>query len=124
MFEIPTIDLIPFNKAPFPTDKAFPSPAQAAIAEQVNSAFRENGFIYVRGINLSDELFESMFRMSAELFSLPLEEKMGSLMPINRKTNTGYIASGVESLNKIRGADLREVRQSTIDKIALVMFDL
>lgn len=109
MASIGTIDISPFMASEGATVGDAPTQAQVEVAAQINDAFRDDGFLFIDGIGISDEQLEQYYEMSATLFSLPDDYKKSSLKQIDRKTNAGYAGSGIESLNSKRKPDLKEV---------------
>lgn len=104
-----TVDLTVFFQSPHVTDAEFPSADQISVAKQVNAAFRDHGFLFVQNFGLSQRFLQDMFHTSALLFSHPSHAKETNLKPFDLQTNTGYLSSGKEGLNAVRGSDSKEV---------------
>lgn len=102
-FHIPTIDIGPYIKNPS-------SEASSQIIDQVGNACRTTGFFQLVGHGISPQLQDDAFKASAELFSLPDEEKKKLL----RNKSLGAVAGGYEvmgsqRLQKGKLPDLSEV---------------
>ena len=63
----------------------------------LDAALRKYGFFYVTNHGIPGELIERQFRVAADLFALPLEEKRS--MPFDPDLDIGYVGSGSQSLN-------------------------
>lgn len=85
---VPLIDLRPFLHGT-EHDKA-------RVAERVDAACREIGFLVVEGHGVSEASIREMHRVSAEYFARPYWEKMRHKMPADRYR--GYTPLGSESL--------------------------
>lgn len=67
-----------------------------AVADAVDQACTELGFLIVSGHGVPEALIEEMRRVSREFFDLPLEAKLRLRMPADRYR--GYISLGNEAL--------------------------
>ena len=85
---IPVIDIAPY----FSGNEA----ARRRVAEAVDGACTDLGFLIVSGHGVPDSLIGDMRRVSKAFFDLPLEEKQALAMPPDRYR--GYIAFGNEAL--------------------------
>lgn len=104
LLDVPIIDIGPFR---------FGSPAdKLAVAQQVDRACRDIGFLVIQGHGVDDALMERTRRVSREFFDLPLAEKQRVARPAVDVTR-GYIGMDEESLARSRdpqayGSDLNE----------------
>ena len=85
---VPLIDIEPFLRGGA-ADKA-------AVAEKLDDACREIGFLVIEGHGVSPQLIADMHDMSGEYFALPHWEKMAHKMPPDRYR--GYTPPGSETL--------------------------
>lgn len=85
---IPIIDISPFLKGN--------DAGSRTVAEAVNTACTEIGFLLVSGHGIPESLVDDMRRVSSVFFDWPLAEKMRYRMPPDRYR--GYIALGNEAL--------------------------
>jgi isopenicillin N synthase-like dioxygenase len=69
---------------------------ETAVAT-VDLALRHFGFFYVTNHGIDSALLQKQFDVAAELFALPLEEKLS--MPFDPELDIGYVGSGVQSLD-------------------------
>lgn len=109
--DIDTVDLSPFLEAADPLTPETLTPEQRNTAQLIDKSFREHGFLFLKNFGLSDEDLRHAFALSKELFDLPLEHKMSRLKQIEQPANIGYVPYRLESLNRRRAADLKEVSQ-------------
>lgn len=107
--DIKAIDLLPFVKGPQSNEPGFPSEAQLAVAHQIDTSFRSNGFLVLKNFGLSEDLFNSMQHSAKELFELDEAYKTKKLFQIDNNLNMGYIPMGIEILNPSRPPDIKEV---------------
>jgi isopenicillin N synthase-like dioxygenase len=103
-FHIPTIDITPYLASPT-------SPAAQKVVEAVREACTTTGFFQLIGHGISPDLQEKVFKGSAELFKLPMEEKI----KLDRAhsvgaSNRGYELIGEQGLQEGTLPDLKEVR--------------
>jgi len=85
---VPLIDIEPFLKGSA-SDKA-------AVANKLDQACREIGFLVIFGHCVSPQLIADMNEISQEYFALPYWEKMAHKMPPDRYR--GYTGAGSETL--------------------------
>ena len=85
---VPVIDISPF----FGTDET----ARRRVAEEVNSACANIGFLIVTGHRVPAALIDEMRSVSRQFFDLPTDQKLRQRMPADRYR--GYIALGNEAL--------------------------
>lgn len=74
-----------------------------AVAQQVNQACKDIGFLVISGHGVSPGLISKMRKVSHAFFDLPLEEKMQIARPAPDVTR-GYIGMEEESVGRIRDA--------------------
>jgi isopenicillin N synthase-like dioxygenase len=86
--DIPVIDIEPFSSR----DQT----ARRRVAEAVDRACTDLGFLVVSGHGVPDKLIDDMRTVSKAFFDLPLEEKQRLAMPSDRYR--GYISLGNEAL--------------------------
>lgn len=108
MAQFPTLDLSIFLNGPYPGEKQFPSAAQRAAAQMVDQCFRGIGLLFVKNLALSTETLSDMFDQARKLFQPSESYKKATLRPMLPGTNMGYLPHNVESLNNVRGADIKE----------------
>lgn len=102
------VDLLAFTLTPFPGDAAFPSPAQRNVADQINKALSQHGFLRVRNFGIQNhfEALSDLFDSSKRLFDDTMEQKNRKLQKIDRANgNVGYIGPDAEVLSRTRGID-------------------
>lgn len=104
LLDVPVIDIAP----------AFGGPAAArrAVADQVDRACRDIGFLVISGHGVPSEQIDRMRRVSAAFFDLPLAQKRRVARP-SKAVTRGYIGIDEESLARSRdpaatGSDLNE----------------
>ncbi|MSO75182.1 MAG: isopenicillin N synthase family oxygenase [Alphaproteobacteria bacterium] len=99
---IPVIDVAPFTQ-----DGAA---GHRAVAEAVDRACTDLGFLIISGHGVSEALIDDMRAVSRAFFDLPVDKKMRLRMPPDRYR--GYIALGHEalanSLDQASPPDLKE----------------
>jgi isopenicillin N synthase-like dioxygenase len=101
---VPVIDIAPFRTGGLAEKKA--------IAEQVDRACRDIGFLIIKGHGVPQPLIKKMRDVSHVFFDLPIEEKKRFARPA-MDVLRGYIGINQESLARSRdryaeGADLNE----------------
>jgi isopenicillin N synthase-like dioxygenase len=100
---VPVVDI-----APFLADHAR---GRAQVAQAVNDACSEIGFIVITGHGVPREMTEAMMRVSREFFDLPLDRKLASA-PSQSEYPRGYSRLMGESLaysaNRAAPPDLKE----------------
>jgi isopenicillin N synthase-like dioxygenase len=104
LLNVPVIDIAPFRHG----DAA----ARAAVAQAVDQACRDIGFLVISGHGVDAGLIERTRSVSRAFFDLPLDEKRRVARPAPHITR-GYIALDEESLARSRdpsayGSDLNE----------------
>lgn len=104
LMNVPVIDI-----APFRTGNA---KDKQKIAQAVDQACRDIGFLVIQGHGVSPELVQDVRRVSAAFFDLPLAEKQRVARPA-MDVARGYIGLDQESLARSRdpsayGSDLNE----------------
>ncbi|KAH9482783.1 2-oxoglutarate-Fe(II) type oxidoreductase ppzD [Psilocybe cubensis] len=103
-FRIPIIDFAKIRNSSSPQEKK-------GTAEEIVSAFKESGFVYLTNHGITPSEVESTFRRSAQFFELPSDVKK-NLSWEDPRSNRGYVAIGRErvtqSANREEIAALRE----------------
>jgi len=102
-FNVPTIDISPYLLSPT-------SPSGQKVIAAVKEACTSTGFFQLIGHGISPSLQEKVFKGSAELFKLPMEEKI----KLDRchsvgASNRGYELIGGQGLQEGTLPDLKEV---------------
>ena len=110
-FTIPTIDI-----SPYLADSR--SAAAADVVDRVRRACTTTGFFSLTGHGITPELQAQIFEAARVFFALPLEEKRAVVAPPLK--NRGYEVIGGQALQDGAQPDLKEVRHSTINLLALV----
>lgn len=103
--------MTPMLSAPFYGDEGFPTAEQAEVGRKVGEGFSSNGFLLLSNFGPTDDDLEAVKEQGKKIWSLPIEHKMNALKRFdfgNDGKIIGYRESGVESLNKIRGGDIKE----------------
>ncbi len=93
---VPIIDIAPY----WTGSKA----SVRALAQAIDTACRDIGFLIIDGHDTSPELIASVEEVSRAFFDLPLEEKMQVVRPAPDGTR-GYIPIEAESVARSRGGD-------------------
>lgn len=96
-FKIPVID---FSK--FKNDKSLGGRQQTA--EEVVTALKGSGFIYLENHGISSDMIRITFQKSAEFFKLPSEVK-STLAWEDPRSNRGYVKVGRERVTQSRVPD-------------------
>jgi isopenicillin N synthase-like dioxygenase len=96
---VPVIDITPFRTGGF-TEKN-------AVAEQVDRACRDIGFLIIKGHGVPQSLISKMRDVSREFFDLPIEEKRRYARPA-MDVLRGYIGVNQESLARSRDRNAEE----------------
>jgi isopenicillin N synthase-like dioxygenase len=104
LLNVPVIDIAPFRNGD--------AGARAAVAQAVDQACRDIGFLVISGHGVDAGLIERTRSVSRAFFDLPLDEKRRVARPAPHITR-GYIALDEESLARSRdpsayGSDLNE----------------
>jgi isopenicillin N synthase-like dioxygenase len=82
-------------------------------AEDIDDAFRNLGFVYLKNHGVPKEMVEECFAWSKKFFDLPLETKMLAPHPPDASHHRGYSAIGVEKVagKEVEGLDDEEVNK-------------
>ena len=96
--EIPIIDFSGFNS----DNKKL----RNSVAKKVDEAVSKVGFMYVKNININEEVIKEAFNSSANFFSLPDKKKRE--IQYLEKTNHGYQSIGGQQLDSKIAPDLKE----------------
>src|SRR5215470_2110413 len=94
LMTVPIIDIAPCGTAA--------KGRKRAVAQQIDEACRDIGFLVITGHGVSADLIRAMDDVSSEFFDLPLEEKMQVVRPAPDVTR-GYIPLEGESVARSRG---------------------
>ena len=90
LLHVPVIDLTPYRQG---------TPAgKAAVAEQIDQACRDIGFLVVSGHGVPEDLIRKTYDVSKEFFELPHAEKVKADRPAPDQVR-GYSAVGGEGLS-------------------------
>jgi isopenicillin N synthase-like dioxygenase len=95
LMTVPIIDIAPYRTGA--------EVGRRAVAQQIDEACRDIGFLVVAGHGVSADLIQAVDDVSREFFDLPLEEKMQVVRPAPDVTR-GYIPMEGESVARSRGA--------------------
>ncbi|KAF9076958.1 Clavaminate synthase-like protein [Rhodocollybia butyracea] len=98
-FRIPVINFSKFRAAKSDTEKK-------ETADEIVSAFKNSGFIYVSDHGIPTDTVSNVFRKSAEFFKLPDEVK-SQLAWEDPRSNRGYVEVGRERVTQ--SADAQEI---------------
>ncbi len=93
MTAIPIIDVSPFLTA---AEANRPTAAQQQTAAQIDAACRNEGFFYITGHGIPEELQQRLEERARHFFSLPLEQKMEIRMERGGRAWRGYFPLGQE----------------------------
>ena len=100
---VPIIDIAPFMGAS--------EAGKRALAERLDAACQEIGFLVISGHGIATSLFDEVFAVSRAFFELPLSEKM-RYEPPHKEANRGYTAVASRTLaytlDEATPPDLRE----------------
>lgn len=104
LLDVPVIDIRPYRKGS--------DPDKQAVAQAVDRACRDIGFLVITGHGVDAELIAQTRDVSRRFFDLPLAEKLRVARPAKDVTR-GYIGIDEESLARSRdpeayGSDLNE----------------
>lgn len=94
---IPIVDLGRF------TDDSTPE-ERLQIAQQLASACREVGFVYIKNHGLEPSLLKRAFSVSKQFYDLPTEQKMKSPHPPGWAVHRGYSWPGLEKVSSALSA--------------------
>ncbi|CAO2656046.1 Nn.00g048490.m01.CDS01 [Neocucurbitaria sp. VM-36] len=89
---IPIVDFIPFVQSKSTQGE------KTRIARELDDAFRNVGFVYLRNHGVSGEMVKEGFEWSRKFFALPLETKIQAPHPPGGAHHRGYSAPGVEKV--------------------------
>jgi isopenicillin N synthase-like dioxygenase len=83
------------------------------VAKQIDDAFRDVGFVYLRNHGVSGDMVGECFAWSKKFFALPLETKMLAPHPPGGSHHRGYSAVGVEKVvgKEAEGWDANELNK-------------
>jgi len=95
-FRIPLIDFSKFRSATSQAEKK-------QTADEIVSAFKESGFIYIGNHGIPTATVKNVFTKSAEFFRLPVEVK-DKLRWEDPRSNRGYVAFGRERVTQATDA--------------------
>ncbi|CAF1467502.1 unnamed protein product, partial [Didymodactylos carnosus] len=97
--EIPVIDFGPFINGTLEE--------KTQVAEEIGSACRQVGFFYLKNYGIPPEVTENAFDQVRRYFSLPLEEKMASVVGEVGTETRGYSSMFEQKLDE-KTADRKE----------------
>jgi len=104
---IPTIDFAPFLVDEGCVAGGSPTASQRRVANEIDTAMRDCGFLYVTGLGISDDDVRSVFGLARDLFERPDEQKAAE-MHIKTLTGAGYAPMRSEAINPGRVPDLHD----------------
>ncbi|KAG8871441.1 hypothetical protein FRC20_010549 [Serendipita sp. 405] len=87
-FHIPVVSFSKFRNAQSKAERE-------QTAQEIVTAFKEVGFVYLKDHGISSGTVNNAFTKSAEFFKMPIEEKM-KLAWEDPRSNRGYVARGRE----------------------------
>lgn len=93
-FHIPIVDFSAFN------DPGASAMQKKSTAKDIVCAFKEVGFVYLKGHGISPEIIQNAFKKSDAFFALPLSTK-SVLAWDDPRSNRGYVAAGRERVTQI-----------------------
>ncbi|KAF2657824.1 thymine dioxygenase [Lophiostoma macrostomum CBS 122681] len=73
---------------------------RADVARQIDDAFRNTGFVYLKNHGVEKEVVDKCFEWSKKFFALPMETKMLAPHPPGGSHHRGYSAPGVEKVSQ------------------------
>jgi len=91
-FGIPVIDFAPFRLAEDTSDKR-------QTANELVTAFKEVGFVYLKNHGIESDVVDNAFDKSARFFNLPMETKL-KLAWEDPRSNRGYVQPGRERVTQ------------------------
>ncbi|KAH7105489.1 Clavaminate synthase-like protein [Auriculariales sp. MPI-PUGE-AT-0066] len=91
-FHIPVVSFNKWREATSESEKK-------ATADEVVTAFREVGFVYLRGHGIGPGVVDTAFKQSAKFFSQPTEDK-AKLAWEDPRSNRGYVQPGRERVTQ------------------------
>uniref|UniRef100_A0A7S2NT34 Fe2OG dioxygenase domain-containing protein n=1 Tax=Zooxanthella nutricula TaxID=1333877 RepID=A0A7S2NT34_9DINO len=107
MAAIPTIDFAPFLADEGCVVGESPTAGQFRVAEQIDGAMREHGFLYM-DLGIPGDEVQAMFDIGRLMFERPEHEKCAELARWTADTNQGYVPMLTEGLNPKRAPDVRD----------------
>lgn len=81
--------------------------ARRALSAELGAAFREIGFVGIRGHGISDDVRDRAYESTRKVFELPVETKRRYVVP-GSGGGRGYTAFGIEKAKDQDLADLKE----------------
>ncbi|KAJ3732845.1 hypothetical protein DFJ43DRAFT_282806 [Lentinula guzmanii] len=96
-FRIPVIDFSKFRTAQSDVEKK-------ETADEIVSAFKNSGFIYVSNHGIPEDTVSKVFRKSADFFKMPTDVK-AQLAWEDPRSNRGYVQIGRERVTQSADAD-------------------
>ncbi|KAJ7498662.1 hypothetical protein FB451DRAFT_1016350 [Mycena latifolia] len=107
-FRIPLIDFSRFrNEAG--------APEKEKVANEIVSAFKESGFVYLSGHGIPAPTIENAFSKSAEFFRMPMDVK-DKLAWEDPRSNRGYVQIGRERVTQATdAAEIAALREKAPD---------
>lgn len=107
-FRIPVVNFAAWNVGKSSADKK-------AIANEIVSAFKEVGFVYLSGHGIPPTVVDNAFKQSAGFFALPAEQKL-KLAWEDPRSNRGYVAPGRERVTQSSdAAEIAALREKAPD---------
>ncbi|WP_313518191.1 2-oxoglutarate and iron-dependent oxygenase domain-containing protein [Pseudomonas sp.] len=106
MNSLPIIDISPLYG---PDENAW-----AAVAQQIDAACREFGFLYIKGHPIPPERIEALLGAAKTFFASPLEEKL-KIDITQTSHHRGYGAIATEQLDPALPSDLKETFDMGLD---------
>lgn len=94
--EIPIIDISSLQLGMGDRSNSQQTAAQAIVAQQIHQACCENGFFYIAGHNVDEELQQRLEHLSRQFFAQDLETKMQIRMALGGRAWRGYFPVGGE----------------------------
>lgn len=88
-----------------------------AVAQALDRACREVGFLYIQGDQLQPELFDALVRTAQHYFAQPLDLKMQHYIG-HSENHSGYVPIGEEQFNTSQ-IDLKEAYDINYDYLEL-----
>ncbi len=111
------MSLTAIDLTPFASGTPLPHPDAEAVAEAVDRALRETGFLLVRGHGVPAEVKETYFEAMRTFFDLPLAEKEAIAIG-NSDCHRGYVGfasetlegaiAGEETIGEVLAGDMKE----------------
>ncbi|KAG8812348.1 hypothetical protein FRC17_002065 [Serendipita sp. 399] len=91
-FHIPVVSFSKFRNAQSKAERE-------QTAQEVVTAFKEVGFVYLKDHGISSDTIQNAFTKSMQFFNLPIEEK-AKLAWEDPRSNRGYVARGRERVTQ------------------------